>query len=403
MEYKQFGCRVNKYYLNSHIEDLKDHEGVLISTCEVTDRAKNKWKREVKRYLKLWNRVFITWCGVLKLWKLLSDEEFFAEHRDLFNYKNQITLLGESGWSKPKNLFTKKYIVVQNGCDTHCTFCLTIKKRWSSSSRPQEDIIEEINEFVSSGGKEIVLTWINLAAYGCINTRNPSTSQFTSLLRSILTSTEIERIRLSSLWPEFLDDAFFEIIKNSRIMPHFHISIQSFSDKVLKLMNRNYNKQFLSSVLSKFRDLNLDIPLSLGADLIVWFPGESTQDFEEIMQWVENFGINYLHVFPFSAHKSGETVPASLFENQIDPNMIIEREAKLRSLGINLQALFIKKNVWFKHKVLVEGHNKGYTPNFISVDTDQSAKRWEIIEMYLDSVEQKDDTSNILRVLKKDL
>jgi tRNA A37 methylthiotransferase MiaB len=146
--------------------------------------------------------------------------------------------------------------MIQNGCDNHCSFCLTVKKRGPHQSRPLNDIITEIQQIEAQGGKEIVLTGINLAARGCTNTRNPIETQFPELLETILRETTIPRIRISSIGPEYTNDHFFEIAQDKRILPHFHYSIQSFSDNVLKGMRRNYDTKLLKTILQKTKKLN---------------------------------------------------------------------------------------------------------------------------------------------------
>ena len=173
-----------------------------------------------------------------------------------------------------QKLRTKNYVIIQNGCDNHCSFCLTIFKRGVHRNRPLPEIIEEIKQIEAEGGKEIVLTGINLAAWGASNTRNAKESRFNELLEAILEQTTIPRIRISSLDPQYLDDRFFELMNNPRFCPHVHLSIQSFSDTVLKLMNRAYDSKKLDEVLKKLRNLNRsDAELvSIGADLISGFP-----------------------------------------------------------------------------------------------------------------------------------
>jgi threonylcarbamoyladenosine tRNA methylthiotransferase MtaB len=229
--HKVFWCKVNKYYLNKWLAyfDSKDQDisqDLLIATCVVTDRAKNKWLKEVRLALEKWQKVYITWCWVFDTWKKMDDKQFYAVYPELSDYKNKIELLWEepdridtrevsSHQFKTTNLYTKKFVMLQNGCDTHCTFCLTILKRGKNRSRDLEDIIMEINEFVAWGGKEIVLTWINLAARWSDSTRKPEQSKFSELLHAIIKYTSVKRIRISSLWPEFLDDRFFELNEKS--------------------------------------------------------------------------------------------------------------------------------------------------------------------------------------------
>jgi threonylcarbamoyladenosine tRNA methylthiotransferase MtaB len=403
--YKVFWCKVNKYYLNKWLAyfDSNDQDishDLLIATCVVTDRAKNKWLKEVKLALENWQKVYITWCGVFDMWKKMEDKQFYAIYPELSDYKNLIELLWEepgrgdarevsSHEFKITNLYTKKFVMIQNGCDTHCTFCLTILKRGKNRSRDLEDIIMEINEFVAWGGKEIVLTGINLAARWSESTRKPDQSKFSELLHAIIKYTSVKRIRISSLWPEFLDDRFFELMKNSRFLPHFHFSIQSFSDKVLKLMNRNYDAELLDRVLTRIRTLERPDQefISIGADIITWFPGETEEEFQKTIDGVKKYGITKLHAFPFSAHEKGETIPAAKLPDQVPFFQRKQKNAQLLSVADQLRGDFIEKNKWRSHQVLIEAKYKwkfhGWTENYIQIEFDWIYKRGDIIEHIL--------------------
>ena len=290
MQYKVYGCKVNKFYLNKRIAHLEATNQVndnlfLVATCVVTDRAKMKWVKEIIEQAKLGKQILIAGCGSITKGKATERSAFFAYYPELAPYQEQITLLAEDPLEEESELAfsfkmpnqklrTKNYVIIQNGCDNHCSFCLTIFKRGAHRNRPLQEIIEEIKQIEAEGGKEIVLTGINLAAWGASNTRNAKESRFTELLEAILEQTTIPRIRISSLDPQYLDDCFFELMNNQRFCPHFHLSIQSFSDTVLKLMNRAYDSKKLDEVLKKLRNLNRpDAELvSIGADLISGFP-----------------------------------------------------------------------------------------------------------------------------------
>jgi tRNA A37 methylthiotransferase MiaB len=157
-----------------------------------------------------------------------------------------------------------------------------------------------------------------------------------------------------------LDDDFFAVIEDPRIMPHFHLSIQSFADPVLRAMKRNYDAKLLETVLKKFRKLQRSdaAHISLGADLIVGFPGETQEDFLATCAGVQTFAINKLHIFPFSAHTKGQTVPASTLPHQIASAMIKAREAQLKSIGDEVRAAFLQRNIGAMHQVLVEGNGE---------------------------------------------
>ena len=338
MEYKIFWCKVNKYYLNKRLDFLTTKEkkdDYIIATCVVTDKAKNKFIKETIQQIKKNKHIYLTWCAVFDKWQKIDEDKFYKIYPQLSEFQDKITLLGEEPnredtrettthqFKSTANIYTKKFIVIQNGCDSYCSFCLTIHKRWKSQNISSQEIIQEINDFVDIWWKEIVITWINLAARWATDTKKPQENKFAQLLQEILDQTTIERIRISSLWPEFLNDEFFEVIKNTRFLPHFHLSIQSFSDKILKSMNRNYTSKTLDHVISRLK--NLDRPdkeqISIWTDIIVWFPGETEQDFQETINWIQKHQIQKLHAFPFSAHDKGETIPAHWFENQIPQNI----------------------------------------------------------------------------------
>jgi threonylcarbamoyladenosine tRNA methylthiotransferase MtaB len=279
------------------------------------------------------------------------------------------------------NIHTKNFIVVQTGCDNYCTFCLTVHKRGVHITRPLEDIIADINESAQSWGKEVVLTGVNIAAWWCSNSTKPEQSKFAQLLQNILDHTAIPRIRLSSLWPEYLHDDIFPVLQNPRIMPHFHLSIQSFSDGVLQRMKRNYDSETLVRVLKKIRSLKTKVPVSIGADIIVWFPWETEKEFQETLAGIQKYKINKVHSFPFSAHQLGETIPASLLPDQIDAVTKKIREKELKKIADELAEQFHQLNKDIVHSVLVEWKWSGRTENYLKVSVDPKHKRGEMIQM----------------------
>lgn len=390
MEYKVYGCKVNKYYLNKWIHYLQTTDAFpqedlyLIATCVVTDRAKAKWIHEVLEQAKAGKKVLIIGCGSIHQGKPMSDKIFYDYYPELKPYAERIALLQEDplsseglggfGIMSPEQLlWTKSFVIIQNGCDNHCSFCLTVSKRGRHRNRDLEEILSEIRQIQTNGGQEIVLTGINLAARGAQSSLHAEQSQLPKLLQAILRETAIPRIRISSLDPQYLTDEFFETVQDPRFLPHFHLSIQSFSDNILHRMNRGYSKQQLETVLQKFRSLqrpDLDY-LSLGADLITGFPGETEEDFAEILQGVQDYQINKLHAFPFSDHHRGEKIPASKFPDQIDFAERKERNRRLIALGDEIKAKFIQKNNGRTASVLIESSQKGmargWTDNYLQV------------------------------------
>ena len=400
MPYKIFGCKENNYFLNQRLDyfskNWKDLDNtLLIATCVVTDRAKNKRVREVKHAIQQWLNVAITWCWSFLRWDLISESEFYSIYPELKQYSDKITLLPESpskNWFEYKiwwksSVYTKHFLIVQDWCDNHCSFCLTVAKRWPHTSRPLDEIIQEIHKIETKWWKEIVITWINLAARWCSNSNKPEETKFPNLLREILKQTTIPRIRISSMWPEYANDEFFDVVCDDRILPHFHYSIQSFSDNVLKNMKRHYSSLELKNILRKTKNLKKKNLVSIWADIIVGFPWETESDFLETFNWIEEFWITKLHAFPFSDHTQRERVPASFLPNQIDYKVKKEREDRLISKWEKVRNEFIKLNRWITHQVLIEERKnwsrKWWTENYIQIETKWDYNRWDTIDFIL--------------------
>ncbi|MDD2892087.1 MAG: radical SAM protein [Candidatus Gracilibacteria bacterium] len=392
MEYKIFGCKTNKYFTDKWAESpiLSGKEGVFISSCVVTDKAKSKWVRFAKQKLKTLKKgekIYLSGCGSLKEGDI--DGDFYTIYPELIEFRDQIELLPEDPEDVKQEietitktslkerlqkavitgtgLHTKKFIVIQTGCDNFCTFCLTVQARGRHKSRTSEDIITEIKEFVASGGKEVVLTGTNLGAWGATSSENIADSKFPELLREILEKTTLSRLRVSSLGVEFVDNELLELFKNPRISAYVHLSIQSGSDNILRSMNRHYNRTKLLQVLTSLYSLQREdgVLINIGADLIVGFPGETDADFQDTLELVGKYGITQLHAFPFSAHHDHYSVPAGKFPNQVDEKIKTERLNILLNEGERVKQGFLQANDGKYFHVLVEGKGIGWTENYI--------------------------------------
>ncbi len=395
MQYKIFWCKVNKYYadiwLNSGFFEWK--KGIFILSCVVTDKAKKKWVKFVIDTIKKLEedeKVYLSGCGSLDKWKVL--ESFYNVYKELAPYKDRIEVLAEEPETPPVrdahfppqargtkgelSIYTKKFILIQSWCDSFCSFCLTVQKRWRHFFREKEAIIQDILDYELQGGKEVVLTGINLWAWWLKSTNDLSGSKLSELIESILNETKIRRIRISSLWPEFVDKKLLKLFENKRIYPHFHYSLQSGSSKILKSMNRHYDAEYLKNMLEVTRNIKREdnVEISIWADLIIGFPWETIQDFEDTYALVRDYDITKLHAFTFSPHKYAEDVPAWKFEWQIDEKIKKERYDRLVKLWDKVRVDFIKSNIWNTFEVLIEsvklGIFKWWTENYIEVTND---------------------------------
>ena len=373
MEYKIFGCKVNKYYTDKWLNSnkLEWKKGIFIASCVVTDNAKRKWIKFVKetaKELKKAEKIFISWCWAFKDGKAQTD--FFKLYPDLDYLKDNIEILDEDpdlNKSEKRNLisnkikelpqlYTKKFILIQWWCDSFCTFCLTVKKRGRHFSRNKEDILDEILIFEKNWGKEVVLTWINLSAWWLNTTNDIWQSRFAELISYLLENTTIPRIRISSMWPEFITDEILKLFENKRIYPHFHYSVQSGSSSILKSMSRHYDGKYIKELLLKTRKIKREdnIKISIWADIIVWFPWETEENFQDTINLVKDCNITKVHAFPFSWHELWENVPAWKFDNQISWKIKKERMLEIMNLSDKIRDTFIDNNIWEELEVLIE-------------------------------------------------
>jgi threonylcarbamoyladenosine tRNA methylthiotransferase MtaB len=413
MEYKVFGCKTNKYFAEKWLvhPHLSDKTGYFIASCVVTDKAKAKWVKHAKKKLPILGKdekLYLSGCGNIR--DGVVDPAFYDVYSELADYREKIEVLpedpddfGVTAEEKKeimrtkirslrkiagKELFTRKYMVIQTGCDNFCTFCLTVQARGRHKWRPMEEIIEEIHTFVEGGWKEVVFTGINLGAWWATTSNNFEESRFVELVEAVLEKTPLERLRISSLGVEFCSDALINLFKNPRINAYAHLSIQSWSSHILKSMNRHYDGEKVRAVLEKLRGLKREdgVILNIWADLIVGFPGETDKDFRDTLEIVEKYQITQLHAFPFSAHVDHYSVPAGVFGDQVPNHIAQDRLKKLLKTGEEVFEKFAKDNVWQKLRVLIEKvsksedgtlHFSGWSENYLYSNQTNIEIIWE--------------------------
>lgn len=269
---------------------------------------------------------------------------------------------------------TRAYIKVQDGCSGACSYCIVPKARGPSRSRPRESIFRTMRAMEECGTKEVVITGVQLGAYG-MDLEPPRT--LAQLIEEIH-SFSIPRIRLSSIEPHYLDKELMDVIcSSSKICHHIHIPIQSGSERILSFMNRPYTAQ---ECREKILWLKERIPdLTIGADIIVGFPGESQEEFGKTLEFLESIPWSYLHVFPFSARPGTE---AYTMERKVDPGEIKRRSSLLRAMSRERRSQWMESFVGREVEILVEGPSKkihgcmqGKTGNYLKVLIPQGRKR----------------------------
>jgi threonylcarbamoyladenosine tRNA methylthiotransferase MtaB len=271
---------------------------------------------------------------------------------------------------------TRAFLKVQDGCDARCSYCIVPSARGRSRSLAPEKVLDHLKELKQKGYKEAVLTGIHLGAYGF--DLGPAAS-----LEDLLGRVEKEetplRIRLSSIEPRDFSPGLIALLSRSKkICPHLHIPIQSGDDEILKKMNRNYDRRFLCDLV---RELHGRIPdLSIGADMIAGFPGETTDRFQDSFDLIASLPLAYLHVFPFSRR---EGTAAAQFPDRVGEEEIKIRAERLRALGKEKRQAFYRRFVNQELSVLVEGRRgkekglRGLSRNYVPVflgDNDDTEK-----------------------------
>ena len=269
-----------------------------------------------------------------------------------------------------------------------CTYCIIPYARGPIKSRPLDDIYKEAKKLSENGYKEIIITGIHVGSYGLDLDENIS---LIDVIEKISTIEKIDRIRLSSIEAGIISYNFLQRLKNcKKVCEHFHLSLQSGCDKILKLMNRRYTTKMYKQKVSMIREIFPNVALT--TDIIVGFPEETDEDFNETLEFVKDIGFSKIHVFKYSKRKG---TPAASMKNQVDGNIKIERSEKLLETNDRLMEEFIEKNKNRSLKVLFEerkgDYYEGYTTNYIrcKLKTQEELKN-KIINVKIKGVEKEE-------------
>lgn len=368
----------------------------IINTCSVTYNADKKFKYFVNLALKNNSQAFIIAIGCyaqLKPKDLLKvngvDLVLGANEKfNIINYLDDISKKKIGNFHSCEinsyNLYntsysledrTRSFLKIQDGCDYKCSYCTIPLARGISRSEKLENVLNYAKEISKKGIKEIVLTGINIGDYGkeIYNGKIKYKYSFLYLIEALDKIEGIERIRISSIEPNLLLDEIIFFIKNSKhFVPHFHIPLQSGSDKILKKMRRRYLTDLYKEKIYKIKK---NIPNAcIGVDVIVGFPGESDNDFLKTYYFLSNLDISYIHVFTYSERDNTNAIN---MKEIIDKKIRQKRNKIIMGLSAKKRFSFYKENINTKKSVLFEKTNKngfiyGYTDNFIRIKTNWS-------------------------------
>lgn len=358
----------------------------VINTCSVTDHADRKCKRVVKEALSYNPNALIAVVGCYAQLKpqeiaeipgvdivLGAGEKFqLGEHLQKLSgkqksavYNCDINDVNDFVPSYSMGDRTRTFLKVQDGCDYICTYCTIPMARGKSRSPSIADIVAQAREIAANGVKEIVLTGVNTGDFGIQHNES-----FLGLIRELDKVEGIQRFRISSIEPNLLSDEIIEFVAASdKFVPHFHIPLQSGSDKILKLMRRRYLRKVYSDRVEKIKSL---MPhCCIGVDVIVGFPGETEEDFMETYRFIESMDVSYLHVFTYSERPG---TLATELPGRVPDRLRFERNTRLRDLSTEKKKKFYTPFINSEQEVLWEadfdhGVMHGFTSNYIKVQT----------------------------------
>jgi len=361
----------------------------VINTCSVTDNADKKFKNILNRAKKRNPNAFniIVGCYAQLKPKYISEipgvdlvlganEKFNVvdyvgqlDKANTFVYSCDINDVNKYESSYSVDDRTRSFLKVQDGCDYKCTYCTIPNARGISRSDSLENIKMNVSEIASKDVKEIILTGVNIGDYGKGEFGNKKhETTFLELIKELDLTQNINRFRISSIEPNLLKNVIIDFIATSNLfVPHFHIPLQSGSNKILGLMKRRYRKELYEDRIRYIHSKINDV--CIGVDVIVGFPGETDSDFQETYNFLLNLDISYLHVFSYSERDNTE---ASNMLNPVPKNVRFQRSKMLRSLSEKKRRIFYNSQINRVRPVLFESENKlgyiyGYTDNYIKV------------------------------------
>jgi threonylcarbamoyladenosine tRNA methylthiotransferase MtaB len=379
-ELQTFGCRLNTFeseIMRGHAERAGLENAIIFNTCAVTAEATRQARQAIRKAHKEQPdaQIIVTGCAAQ------TDPKMFAAMPEVSRVLGNEEKLQASSWllgsnrprvdvsdimtvreTRPPMIDqltgrTRAFVQVQNGCDHRCTFCIIPYGRGNSRSVPIADAVEQVRRLVAMGHAEVVLSGVDLTSWGADLAGAPKLG---SLLARILNSVaDLKRLRLSSIDSIEADDEMVEVIAgDTRIMPHLHLSLQSGDNMILKRMKRRHSREHTIEFCNMLRAKRPD--MVFGADIIAGFPTETDEMFENSMKIVDDCGLTFLHVFPYSPRPG---TPAAKMP-AVEQSIVKRRAALLRAKGETRLQNFLLAEVGASRAVLVETPSTGRTEHF---------------------------------------
>jgi threonylcarbamoyladenosine tRNA methylthiotransferase MtaB len=396
VEIVTFGCRLNAFESEVILREAESAglgDTIIINSCAVTNEAVAQARQSIRRIKRErpGSRIVVTGCAAQ------TQSQMFAGMAEVDRVLGNDDKMHSEAWRKTRAAFDatpafgiddnekiavadimavremaphllegfakglpRVFVQVQNGCDHRCTFCIIPFGRGNSRSVPMGAVVEQVRALVERGHAEIVLTGVDLTSYGADLPGAPKLGQLTKqILRHV---PDLKRLRISSIDSIEVDRDLLDVIAgDERLMPHLHLSLQSGDDLILKRMKRRHSRKDAVAFCAQVRRLRPDI--ALGADIIAGFPTETEEMFARSQDLVEECGLTFLHVFPYSPRPG---TPAARMP-QVDGNTIKQRARRLRATGEAALQRRLAAEMGSTRQVLIESPAQGRTEHFIPV------------------------------------
>ncbi|MEG3006723.1 MAG: tRNA (N(6)-L-threonylcarbamoyladenosine(37)-C(2))-methylthiotransferase MtaB [Oscillospiraceae bacterium] len=411
------GCKVNQYetqLLKEHFSslgyvecDVEEKADVyIVNSCTVTLAANKKSRQVIHRFRRINPDAIIALIGCFPQAfaneaELIKEADIISGTKDKLSISNLIDEFMQNGERivritphKPQEKFenttstaheekTRAFVKIEDGCERYCAYCIIPKARGNVRSKPIDSIVEEVKILAEKGYKEVVLVGINLAMYGV-----DLGLRLVDAVKAVCKVEGIERVRLGSSEPMLVTiDDFVQMAEYKNVCPHFHIALQSGSDAVLKRMKRPYNTEQYKNIIDAVRE-NFDNP-AITTDIIVGFPDETDEEFNQTIDFVKKLNLAMAHIFPYSRR---EGTVAYDMPNQVPESVKTKRAKILHEVCEELRKNYLKSQIGTKALVLFENTTNeygrmGHTPNYTQVyGKNEIAKRGEIKQVLITDV-----------------
>ncbi|MBS4061698.1 MAG: tRNA (N(6)-L-threonylcarbamoyladenosine(37)-C(2))-methylthiotransferase MtaB [Bacteroidetes bacterium] len=389
--FKTLGCRLNQYETDAlasrfhtgsyQIVDFNDEADIyIVNTCTVTNQSDQKSRQTISQARKKKEDALVVVTGCMannykesllesKAIDFVVDNERKASIYSIVEKHFRGEVADPEGFDKDvfsyeaayKTFHTRSMIKIQDGCDNYCTFCIIPKVRGRATSRPAEEIYDNIREVIQYGFKEVVLTGVNIGRY------EDGATDFEKLVETILEIPGDFRLRISSIEPDGFTHRFFELFAHPKLTPHLHLCLQSGSESVLLKMRRMYTAKQFRQMAEKLRSMYPDFNLT--TDIIVGFPAESEAEFEQSVTMAKELSFSHIHTFKYSV-RSGTR--AERMEEQIGEKIKNQRSEVIRKISEENKRNYYKSMIGKQQRMLVEriggdGVARGYGENYIPI------------------------------------